>query len=224
MRALAPHFGQAIRLRAHMERERSRFQALEELSDALPFAVLQLDARGKVLEANRRGCEILRASDGLRVVDGRLVAACGVESRALALLIGSATKPAAGATPGGATRISRPSGARPYVVNVFPLHSPRLIGAGEGRPAVLVFVSDPTGLPEAALGRLRELFRLTPTEARICLSLASGEDLTSTAGQVGMSVSTARSHLKHIFSKTEASRQSELVKLLNNALPVRTDS
>jgi DNA-binding CsgD family transcriptional regulator len=82
---------------------------------------------------------------------------------------------------------------------------------------VIVFLSDPMAMPESVLGRLREAFGLTPTEAKISLSLASGEDLRRTAEQLDISTNTARTHLKHIFIKTETSRQSELVKLLNDA-------
>jgi DNA-binding CsgD family transcriptional regulator len=219
--ALSPHVGQAISLRVRLERERCRVQALEELADALPFGVLQLNAKGRVLEANRRGAEILQASDGLQTVDGVLSAASWADSRALSLLIAGAAQPAVSVKPGGATRIGRPSGARAYVVNVFPLHAPELFGVGPERPAVMVLISDPAGLPENAIGRLREAFHLTPTEARICLALASGEELTAAAEQLGMTAGTARTHLKHVFSKSETSRQSELVRLLNDAFQFR---
>lgn len=219
--ALAPHVGQAVRLRARLARERCRVQALEEVADALPFGVLHLDAKGKVLEANRRGAEILRASDGLKTVDGRLEADTWVDSRALSLLIGSAAKPAAGVKPGGAARISRPSGARPYVVNVFPLNPARLPGSGPECPAVILLISDPSGMPADAAGRLREVFGLTPAEASVCLLLGAGEELAVAAGRLGISANTARTHLKHIFLKTETSRQSELVRILNDAFRFR---
>lgn len=219
--AIAPHVGQAVRLRARLAQERSKIRTLEEVADALPVGVVQLDAKGNVLDANRRGSEILRVGDGLRTVDGRLDAASWVESKTLSLLIGSAVKPVAGATPGGAMRIGRPSGARPYIVNVFPLRSAGVSGAEPKKPAAIVFVSDPMDMPVSAVGRLRSAFGLTPTEARVCLSLASGEELSRTAEQLQISTNTARTHLKHIFLKTETSRQPELLRLLLDAFQFR---
>ncbi|MGE4616804.1 MAG: helix-turn-helix transcriptional regulator, partial [Gammaproteobacteria bacterium] len=46
---------------------------------------------------------------------------------------------------------------------------------------------------------------------KLVQSLAGGASLDDGARSLGISVNTARTHLKHIFHKTGAKRQSELI-------------
>jgi DNA-binding CsgD family transcriptional regulator len=58
------------------------------------------------------------------------------------------------------------------------------------------------------------LFRLTPAEAAVATQLGSGRALRDVAESLDITVGTARNHLKAIFQKTGAHRQSELVALM----------
>jgi DNA-binding CsgD family transcriptional regulator len=57
-------------------------------------------------------------------------------------------------------------------------------------------------------------FKLTPAESRIALGIARGEALADIAHAHGISVNTARTQLRSIFSKTHTHRQAELAVLL----------
>jgi DNA-binding CsgD family transcriptional regulator len=61
---------------------------------------------------------------------------------------------------------------------------------------------------------LRELFGLTVTEARVATSLTTGLRVAHAARSLGMSVSTFRWHLRHVFAKTCTRRQPQLISLL----------
>ena len=61
---------------------------------------------------------------------------------------------------------------------------------------------------------MERLFGLTPTEARLLGSLATGSSVEDYAQQRGVSVGTARVQLKQIQSKTGQHRQSDLVRLV----------
>lgn len=61
---------------------------------------------------------------------------------------------------------------------------------------------------------LRALFDLTPAEASIAATLATGADLKSAASRQAIKFSTARSYLETIFLKTSCRRQGELVAML----------
>jgi DNA-binding CsgD family transcriptional regulator len=63
---------------------------------------------------------------------------------------------------------------------------------------------------------LQSTYDLTASETRICAMLANGESVESVSEKLGISPNTARTHIKRIFSKTGAARQSELVKLMMN--------
>jgi len=66
---------------------------------------------------------------------------------------------------------------------------------------------------------LRSHFGLTPAEAKLTLRLVAGDKLQSAAVKLDICYETARGHLKNIFSKTGARRQTELVVLIMTALP-----
>lgn len=58
---------------------------------------------------------------------------------------------------------------------------------------------------------LRSRWRLTPTEARVARLLARGTSPAQIAGMLEVRLSTVRTHLQHLYEKTGAKRQGELV-------------
>ena len=50
--------------------------------------------------------------------------------------------------------------------------------------------------------------------ARLSLGLLDGKGLASAARQNLISLNTARTHLRHVFEKTQTNRQAELVRLM----------
>jgi DNA-binding CsgD family transcriptional regulator len=62
---------------------------------------------------------------------------------------------------------------------------------------------------------LARAFNLSPAEIRLAQHLARGESLEKIAPRVGVKISTARSQLAKIFSKTGVKRQPKLVALLS---------
>jgi DNA-binding CsgD family transcriptional regulator len=69
-------------------------------------------------------------------------------------------------------------------------------------------------LPLPSEARLRQLFDLTPAEARLARGLARGDALEEVAGELNIKMTTARSQLASIFSKTQTRRQAGLVAIL----------
>jgi DNA-binding CsgD family transcriptional regulator len=60
----------------------------------------------------------------------------------------------------------------------------------------------PNPLPDEL--NLGSRFKLTPTEARIALGIARGNSLAEIAHVHGISVQTARTHLKSVFLKADS--------------------
>ncbi|HWV61154.1 MAG TPA: LuxR C-terminal-related transcriptional regulator [Sphingopyxis sp.] len=56
------------------------------------------------------------------------------------------------------------------------------------------------------------------------MALAGGGSLVEAADRLGIAHNTARSHLRSIFAKTGARRQSQLVHLLHAGMPQRGGS
>ena len=118
--------------------------------------------------------------------------------------------------------IQRSPGYRPLSIIVQRL---RVDGpdADDERPAFALIISDPNRAIELDHAALCRLYGLTPAEGRLAALLASGKHIESAAHLLGVSIHTVRTHLKHIFSKTETSSQSDLVRLILSApSPIRT--
>jgi len=59
-----------------------------------------------------------------------------------------------------------------------------------------------------------QLFGLTPAEGALATLLAQGFDIDEAGETLGIRRNTARSQLQSIFTKTNAKRQSELIRLI----------
>jgi DNA-binding CsgD family transcriptional regulator len=184
-----------------------------QLLDLLSVAIMLVDAEGGVLFANRYAEELLGAGDGLFLEQGCLAAVQADETvRLRDLIAGAATRRGAATRPQtGALQISRPQHGSPLSLVAIPL-------AGANRDAaqakVALFCHDPTRACTPPIALLEQLYGLTPCEARLARHLLCGEDLRQAAQELSVSLNTARSHLKHVFQKTGATRQADLLHLL----------
>jgi len=82
-------------------------------------------------------------------------------------------------------------------------------------------------LPVPSTGSLREIFALTPGEARLAQALARGTRLKQAARDFDVAHSTARKMLGSIFGKTFTNHQGHLVAILSRLAhiqPENTDS
>jgi DNA-binding CsgD family transcriptional regulator len=100
----------------------------------------------------------------------------------------------------------------PVIVRALPIH-----GAAQnpfmGARALLVLLDlQAKSTPDARL--LAQAFGLTTAEAKLASYIGAGESIELAAERLGVSVSTARTQLKAIFSKTNTHRQAELVALI----------
>jgi DNA-binding CsgD family transcriptional regulator len=59
---------------------------------------------------------------------------------------------------------------------------------------------------------LRSKLKLTPSEIRLTFEILKGDGLQAAADRLNITLSTARTHLAHIFEKTNTCRQAELVR------------
>ncbi|MCM2258624.1 MAG: FHA domain-containing protein [Vicinamibacteria bacterium] len=167
--------------------------------DRLRLGVVLLDARGRIAHENRSAKRLLDAKDGVsRGPTGALLLHTARGARPAAELFA--------ASPDGA--LACPRRAR----RALSVMAGTLPGADEGLR--VVFLADPEAEPDADDGMVQRLYGLTPTEARLAIRLARGQTLEEAATDLGIEISTARTHLKRAFAKTETRRQSELVLLL----------
>jgi DNA-binding CsgD family transcriptional regulator len=217
--ALIPHLQQSLRTRDKLASLAQHTVDLVGALEAVRHGVIIVGSGWWVINLNTAAERILRAEDGLKMSATR-IAATGMRAdhklnRALhAALIDNGSQIRSGRS----FVCERPSGKRPYVVHVLPLHhtAPDEISS-EARALVLII--DPDQEPEPAAALLRRLYGLTIAEADIALHIARGANLTEISDQLSVSITTVRKHLQHVYDKTDTHRQAELVRLLLTLQP-----
>ena len=185
---------------------RAAENALAAVLDAVPQAVLLVDARGRLHHANAAGWDLLRQGGGLCLVagregPGRLAAAWPPATRRLRQLLGRA---AFGS--GGWMQLARPGGAPGWPVLAMPL--PGMAAC----PLVAVLVGGAGAAP--AVATLRDAFGLTAAQAQVLRCIAAGAGVPGAAAALGLSAETVRTHLARCFDATGVRSQAALAALV----------
>lgn len=208
--AVVPHLRHAIRLFERLQVSGAEHGVYRGTVEQMGVAAIILDRDGKVVRTNAVADRLLSEGEGMRIADCRLRLTDPANRQALEELLKSLDvnpQPLR-------FRIERASGGDLAAV-AKPIAAPAFMRGGA---ALALFVSDP-GLesqldPEA----IRDLFQLTRMEANLAVALAHGRSLVEAADVLGIAHNTARSHLRSIFAKTGARRQSQLVHLLHSGI------
>lgn len=211
-RELMPHLQSALRIRHQFAGLETQLKQLSAVLDQLPQGIVVVNARGRVLFVNRSAERLLKAQNGLWIGAEGLRALRAEETARLRELLQRAAETVAGngGHPGGVMRISR-LGGPPLRISVAPLD----LGAN-GSPAhaaAMVTIAAPAeGAAPIDAARLQEWFGFTRAEARLAAALAAGKSVQEFAGETGVSLNTARTHLKNAFAKAGVKRQAALVR------------
>ncbi|GAA2033496.1 hypothetical protein GCM10009819_16970 [Agromyces tropicus] len=216
LRPFLPHLERAVAVERRLDREAGagwRAGAIATI-DLLGAAVLAVDADGRVAHANAAAADLLGRGTGVHVDRcGRLLLPVSAEQDGLRRLLRRAARcDDSGTRLGGRMRAHRADGL-PCYVHVIPF------GVAAAGPdwAALVVVTDPVegrGVPPDVL---RAVFGLTPAEAIVAAAVTAehaGGGLDRVAEGLGVSLSTLRVHLQHVFEKTGVHRQADLARLV----------
>jgi DNA-binding CsgD family transcriptional regulator len=112
---------------------------------------------------------------------------------------------------GGALSIPRPEGRHALSAMVAPTGVTGIFP--DSRSAcVVVLVEEPAHRATAPLDAFVKSHRLSRAEAALTARLVGGMSLHQAAAALGISGNTVRTHLKHVFAKTGARRQADLVR------------
>jgi DNA-binding CsgD family transcriptional regulator len=178
---------------------------------ASAFALIAVDARGKVAYANARGERLMSDGDCLVTRDGCIGASFGKEDTSLRQLVRQVLATGCGAS---LTLSGIRSGPQSLLLSIAPLRSSSAVGADLAGASVLITARarlQPVGLSANALA---QAFGLTAAESAVALALCEGKTPEEHAQAVGVSLATVRTQLRAVFDKTQTRRQSETVGLL----------
>jgi DNA-binding CsgD family transcriptional regulator len=215
--SILPHLVRALRLHVRFAEAAAVDRGATDVLDHLPFGVVLLDSRSRIVSRNRRAGELIEAEEGVKLVGDVLRAARSADADALSALLSSVCGTDGGRRSGGAVSLGR-RGKRPLSLIATPLTD----GHRDAfrHPVAMVVLADPDVAGEHPVNHVAQLYRLTPAEARIATLLTSGRTLEEVSDELGISLHTARTHLKRVLAKTDTTRQADLVRLILRVVPV----
>ncbi|MGH6813091.1 MAG: helix-turn-helix transcriptional regulator [Methylocella sp.] len=213
---LRPHLARSALMSARLQLERARI-ASETLA-VIGLPALVFNEQGKVLAAN----PLIEALTGY--VQWRAHDRVSLKDRAADNLLRDAM--AAIDLAGGSSVRSFPvrdtANDAMMVAHVIPI---RLSARDIFVRCAAVLVLTPVTLPQAPPVELvQSLFDLTPAEARVARSLASGKTVDDIATDRGVSQNTIRAHVRGVLEKTGCNRQVDIVALLTAISSTRLTS
>jgi DNA-binding CsgD family transcriptional regulator/PAS domain-containing protein len=214
--ALRPHLVNAYTISRRLRLAREDAATLRASFDQLPLGMLVLEADGRVATCNAEATRLLGEARGIQLgACGRLVLAGAATRARLQAALAHLADPGQPPMP----EVILVSAAGVATEDALVLHLcalPATAGlAVRGR--ILAFLS-PVSRPLQAriASRILQLaFDLTPAEATVTLALREHHDPLHVALELGLAISTVRSHLKHVFAKTGTGSQRALLRLVD---------
>lgn len=210
IQVLLPHLKRAFRIRERLAdiADHATHDALE----ASPLGLIIVEGpQRRVRNFNRAAERLLREAGAIALRSGRLVAGDPFADTRLEAMISAALTNATGGRVSPPPMIAlRRSDGSALIVGAAPMTARHL---RIGIPAVLVTVREVLP-PRLDLDLVREVFGLTRAEALVCGALCRGLTMADVSAELGIGISTVRSHLKSAMVKTNTRRQASLVSLL----------
>ncbi len=220
VRLLLPHIRQTLRQQLDLQLNLATEKTYQDLLDDRDIGIFLLDTLGRNIWMNKAANRLigpdaefeLKLGDILKLVDSH-------QDRSFQKLIAAILyKKKSGEYPeGGSMSITRANGHRPLQMTITSVDSERfgaLLNLGATKPSIIIYVRDPDETPLPHSGLLRKLFGLTAAEAAFVAEFVEDASLAGAAERQSLTKSSARTYLKRVFSKTDVSSQSELMKLL----------
>jgi DNA-binding CsgD family transcriptional regulator len=215
MRLIVPHVRRSVSVGGTIDLKTAETVTYIDMLDGISAGVFLVDAGGRIVHANLAGQMILAADDVVRAVDGRVAARDGRTDETLRGIFAAI---AAGDDAIGSEGFAAPLTARSgdlYVAHVLPLNTGERRRAREVFPAIAALFVRRAALKEPSLPQaIAKIYGLTRSELRVLEAVVEIGGVADVAQALGLAASTVKTHLHHVFEKTGARRQSDLVRLV----------
>jgi DNA-binding CsgD family transcriptional regulator len=221
LRLLAPHVRRAVTISNLLDNKTLEAATFASTLDVLAAGVVLVDEETRPIYANAAAQTMLDSADAIRLDHDRLQLSSAVATAALADAVTRAASDEQCLGQRGIGIPARRKDGNPAVVHVLPLKRGELRPGIERRAAAAIFVAPAAILPRMPADALALIYDLTPAETRVLELMVAGKSPAEIAETVGILPNTVKTHLQHVFNKTGAHRQADLVRLVASlSLPV----
>lgn len=179
-----------------------------EILDELGAAILVLDARGHLLNANAGGRDLLKTGTIVRTLAGRVSLLDQRAERKLYAALANLARPG----DENVVVTAETERGELFICRLLRLPGANQDDRAEG-PTVALFVRKAILDMTSSNGTLAEHFKLTPAELRVLMVVLEGCGAQEVARKLHVSVTTVKTHLRRLFAKTDTRRQADLVRL-----------
>jgi DNA-binding CsgD family transcriptional regulator len=214
MHMIVSHIKRASRGRDFFGRDMVLSRLVGSVMAGADFGLILASVDRGIIYANNQADALMRARNGVRCDRNSITAKGFTSSRDLQSLVATASRQQDESAKGGTLILRDADGALSLAVHVVPLcRNFAQDPSYKDQPAAGFIIVDCQQALSERISDFADLFALTAGEARVASQLVSGEGLRKAASYLNIALSTARSHLRHIFEKTGTHSQAELVKV-----------
>jgi DNA-binding CsgD family transcriptional regulator len=214
MGLLRPHFLRAIKIGQALELRTVQNKDLADTLDGLAAGIFIIDEHGNLAHSNASGREMLSEEKIFRLRGGRLQAVKPAANASLAASLTQMRDPGMALDRFTPLALEAETGSR-YFAHLLPLTARFRHKMGLSHSAsAAIFVVETALNVTAATGMIADEHRLTQAELRVLRAVIEIGGVAEIASTLAISEETTRTHLRHLFDKTDARSQVELVKLV----------
>lgn len=216
---LIPHLQRAINIQKEFARLHASELALHKGLDNLLIGLILFDKELRPIYINPIAKSILKYHPAIRLENNKIYTHSKKQTKKIhkalvsAALLDQSSEDSS--TPGISLGLKHPDGGSTLPVIIS--HTQGILNgfetAGHHAHVVMCF-SDPDKTIPLEADKLVGVYKLTPAEAQVAVSIANGVSPGEIACNNNVAVSTVRSQLKAVYSKLGVNSQAELVKVL----------
>lgn len=220
---LLPHISRALGVMVCLRNAECQLATGFTTLDRLHQGILLIGENGEVTFCNKAVCRILQREDGLRLQtvrgrgdSARLVAAKAYVQKRLDAAIREVVLPDIVSAQhfSKAVLVERLSGRASYTLNFSPLPPVNNFAVSVQPPKAIAFICGHNAPLEINRELLKTAYGLTRAEIGAAEMISTGQTLEEISGENEISVNTLKTHLQHIYSKTNTNNRAELVRML----------
>lgn len=215
MQRLMPHVKRAALIGKTVNHTQAQTATFIDVLDDLRAGIFLLDARHRIIHANRSGHALLARRVLLRTANGCLSVKDMDVQRVLDRGVAKAVNADRASACWGVTVDLQTSERERYVAHLLPVTSGERGHIGATCEAVAVlFVHRVDASVPASRELIAASYNLTPMEASVLFAIVEVGGAPEVARALGIAHSTVKTHLLRVFAKTGTRRQADLVKLV----------